>query len=540
MSKYLEIPSQSLISSYGGIGSLIETTLGSLMILPLEKWPFFINEIKDKDADHVKSLAVKDPRLIHRLRSVFPDLKYLLKVPVNDTFHNGNGVTLKNHIIAAQYFPLWMFCPRCYRFMRYQDWEQRYRDARLGNEFDRLCPECRKPKTGSKPLRIMLEQVRFILISPEGKIQDIDWNEWFDQMASGVNSACRHDLKYGSSPYDEDLESIRITCAKCKASANMKGLFGKQIDGGTLRTTLRSSNSVYFPAILYSLMIPLGSIDPEDGRISEMRYRCYELDYMKASTLSDSDDDRIDLKAMPDLFDGVALISVRYLRMASVLCSYSRVQPISSGGIFQSERSVHVTNSGFCTQYLPCTESAGEGFLLTFEDKLIKEWYFGLIVKPETRERIRSLQDSLSSLNLLDIPEDDDYTLCKYVLLHTISHLLIKQLEYICGYSAASLSERLYCSPNEHAGIMVYTVAGSEGSYGGIVTLVEKGGLKELMASAYRKAMYCVNDPVCYKNTSVCFSCSLLPETSCEAFNSLLDRSFVVDQQYGFGKHLGI
>lgn len=386
----------------------------------------------------------------------------------------------------------------------------------------------------------MLEQVRFIMISPDGLIQDIPWDDWFDRKASGVNSACRHDLKYGSSPYDEDIESIRITCTKCKASANMKGIFGKFNEGDTLRTVLRSSNSVYFPAILYSLMIPFGSYSSEEGRISEMRYRCYELDYMKASAHSDPDDDRIDLKAMPDLFDGVGLISVRYLSMASVLCSYSRVQPISSGGIFQSERSVHVTNSGFCTQYLPCTESAGEGFLLSFEDKFIKDWYYNLIVKPETQERVRSFQDSLTSFNPLDIPEDDNYTLCKYVLLHTISHLLIKQLEFVCGYPAASLSERIYCSERGHSGIMIYTVAGSEGSYGGIVTIVEKGNLKELIASALRKAIYCVNDPVCYKNTSVCFSCSLLPETSCEAFNALLDRSFVVDRECGFSQYLGL
>ena len=62
----------------------------------------------------------------------------------------------------------------------------------------------------------------------------------------------------------------------------------------------------------------------------------------------------------------------------------------------------------------------------------------------------------------------------KFLLLHTISHLLIKQLSFECGYSIAALKERLYCSEAEEgrqmAGVFIYTASGdSEGTLGGLV-----------------------------------------------------------------------
>lgn len=62
----------------------------------------------------------------------------------------------------------------------------------------------------------------------------------------------------------------------------------------------------------------------------------------------------------------------------------------------------------------------------------------------------------------------------KFLLLHTISHLLIKQLSFECGYSIASLKERIYCSDESDgkvmAGLLIYTASGdSEGTMGGLV-----------------------------------------------------------------------
>ena len=59
--------------------------------------------------------------------------------------------------------------------------------------------------------------------------------------------------------------------------------------------------------------------------------------------------------------------------------------------------------------------------------------------------------------------------------LHTLGHLLINELVFACGYSSASLRERLYVSDSpspEMAGLLIYTAAGdSEGTMGGLVRM---------------------------------------------------------------------
>ena len=52
----------------------------------------------------------------------------------------------------------------------------------------------------------------------------------------------------------------------------------------------------------------------------------------------------------------------------------------------------------------------------------------------------------------------------KFLLLHTISHLLIKQLSFAeCGYNISSLKERIYCGEEaegkEMAAILIYTAS---------------------------------------------------------------------------------
>ena len=129
-------------------------------------------------------------------------------------------------------------------------------------------------------------------------------------------------------------------------------------------------------------------------------------------------------------------------------------------------------------------------------------------------------------------------------MIHTLSHLIIKELEFLCGYTAASLQERLYIS-REMVGVLIYTVAGAEGSYGGLVSICKNHRIGELIRSALHRAKDCASDPICYNtdelgqgtgglNLAACYSCALLPETACEEYNSFLDRALVIDDVIGF------
>ena len=111
-----------------------------------------------------------------------------------------------------------------------------------------------------------------------------------------------------------------------------------------------------------------------------------------------------------------------------------------------------------------------------------------------------------------------------------------------CGYTASSLSERIYStySGDKHkmAGILLYTSSSdSDGSLGGLVRCGRPENLKVTLDEAFASADWCSSDPLCmessgqgYKglNYAACHACLLLPETSCEMRNCLLDRASLV------------
>ncbi|MFG1495172.1 DUF1998 domain-containing protein [Saccharospirillum sp. HFRX-1] len=190
-------------------------------------------------------------------------------------------------------------------------------------------------------------------------------------------------------------------------------------------------------------------------------------------------------------------------------------------------------------KWLPANVVYGEGIFLTLDEQRLRRWEG----KPEVQKRVQPLiaryhalcqSRRLHSRNIGP----------RYVLLHTISHLLINRLTFECGYSSAALRERLYVSENPGApmaGILIYTAAGdSEGTLGGLVRMGKPGRLEPLLKRTLASAQWCSADPVCMEmgqrggqgpdslNLAACHGCSLVPETACEEFNRLLDRGLVI------------
>jgi hypothetical protein len=121
-------------------------------------------------------------------------------------------------------------------------------------------------------------------------------------------------------------------------------------------------------------------------------------------------------------------------------------------------------------------------------------------------------------------------------MVHTLAHAIINEWSLDSGYPTASLRERLYVS-NEMSGVLIYTATSdSAGSLGGIVAQVESGNLAISIRTAIERISWCSADPLCVEsdasgtdnlNRAACHSCVLLPETSCEEFNTLLDRALL-------------
>ena len=129
--------------------------------------------------------------------------------------------------------------------------------------------------------------------------------------------------------------------------------------------------------------------------------------------------------------------------------------------------------------------------------------------------------------------------LLPYVLLHSLSHLLVTAISLECGYPASSIRERVYSSRETGYGILLFTGSSdSEGTLGGLVQVAREIG--DHIEAALKLGMLCSNDPVCaqhepasqhdrrFLHGAACHGCLLISETSCERHNEYLDRTLVV------------
>jgi hypothetical protein len=193
--------------------------------------------------------------------------------------------------------------------------------------------------------------------------------------------------------------------------------------------------------------------------------------------------------------------------------------------------------------WLPAVTVHGEGIYLELNEEGLTEWQrrnADWLMNRLPDDFINRLTDVKLALPPL-FPNPRTWA-SRYLLVHSLAHILINQLVYECGYSTASLRERLFVSADPAApmaGILIYTAAGdSEGTLGGLVRLGRPEALEPLVIRALSRASWCSADPICAEtvgaagarlaNLAACHACTMLPETSCETINEGLDRAMVV------------
>ncbi len=218
---------------------------------------------------------------------------------------------------------------------------------------------------------------------------------------------------------------------------------------------------------------------------------------------------------------------------------------LSDGGASSNVKVKYTSSKAVNATYLLASESYGEGIFIDFDKEKIEEWFYQHYDNTaEFKQRIDVLMERISQSKMLSKNKfQSERHLAKFIVVHTFSHILIKELEFLCGYAATSLNERLFVNDENMQGVLIYTVAGSEGSYGGLTSQANPESIKKILNSAIFRSKDCASDPVCYHsdgqgigglNLAACYSCALLPETSCEEFNSFLDRAMLTDNLFGF------
>lgn len=199
---------------------------------------------------------------------------------------------------------------------------------------------------------------------------------------------------------------------------------------------------------------------------------------------------------------------------------------------------------------LPANETYGEGLFFRFNDNVIEKWIEKNYVKLNDRFSKFLYKEINPAEQGTGIKQKIKNNGIKHFLIHSFSHMMMRELEFSCGYPTASLKERLYISNTRNkkmSGVLIYTAEGSEGSMGGLVSQGEPEKLLGIIQNGLKRSINCSSDPLCWEsdgqgifdlNLSACFSCSLVAETACEEMNLGLDRRILVDSDYGFFKEI--
>jgi hypothetical protein len=240
------------------------------------------------------------------------------------------------------------------------------------------------------------------------------------------------------------------------------------------------------------------------------------------------------------------VVLVERLREVRALLGFTRIDaPGEFGDSPDAAQERRVPLSRRAPTWVPAAEVRGEGIFIQFNEQAIQTW----LAQAATRQRADQFSDSHQRWRRSRgiTPEAGNDPGMRYILLHTFAHALMRQFVLECGYTAASIRERLYARnanesdthPEPMAGVLIYTAApDSEGTLGGLVSLGEPDQLQRHLRAALRDGGLCASDPLCAEHApsqdgitlhaAACHACLFAPEPSCERGNKYLDRSVLV------------
>ena len=479
-------------------------------------------------------------------------------------------------------FPRYVFCPICRRLAPFGTFG--------GGSKGIHCESCRE----GFPDEARLVPTRFVVCCRRGHIDDFPWQWWIDCPCK------RPKLRIRNEGASTSLSSIIVSCDRCRAQKTMADVFNpesfrgftcsgarpwlkdKQSCNQQVVVLQRSATSVHFPNTVSAISIPpysksayrrveqlwgtanlniwnenivktmLEQIAAAEGLSSNDLWQAYlhrkgegqgkdnvdlkEAEYrvLKDPIDFDEEDDFVARREtissdFSNLIETVVL--VKKLRVVTALTGFNRIEP-------NRDRSAPIKTSSI--GWLPATEVLGEGIFLALSQDTVENWLRqNSVVIQERVKWVESRRELLAARNRLIL---DEMVTPEFVLLHSLSHLLIRTLTINCGYSTSALQERIYAAkPNDSQetmlGLLIFTSASdSEGGLGGLVQQGKQTRFESTLMEALEQSRWCSSDPLCIESTGqgmdslnlgACHSCALLPETACETMNSFLDRGLV-------------
>ena len=286
-----------------------------------------------------------------------------------------------------------------------------------------------------------------------------------------------------------------------------------------------------------------------DGAAGERTVKQVELDALLNVPEGFGDgaptDEDFHARRLPDdawrrskLSEGVAaVIQLHRLREVQALIGFTRLDAVTPDIHGEYESDVERADIALDPQWFPAVENRGEGLFVQLRTEAVRAW----LTRPAVRQRLKQLAEGYEVWRQ-DRNVQRSFPGGPYVLLHSLSHLLIQSLAMRCGYPASAIRERIYAEAGpdgERFGILLYTgTPDAEGTLGGLVQQAHH--IEGHLTDALRAGALCANDPVCAQHRpgasmegrwlhgAACHGCTLIAETSCEMRNDYLDRALAV------------
>lgn len=489
-------------------------------------------------------------------------------------------------------FPKWLQCPQCHIVRPAWRWTEDPGDPAL------YCAECTQRVGGRNRLHVV--PVRFIVMCENGHLEEFPWDWWVKHTG---NCPKQHDLKLEGSA-TAGLAGLILSCLGCNGRRSMEGCFGPNVIPNQCqgrrpwlgvdadepcsqqaRVVQRGASNIYFSAVESALDIPpwsdemqkkigmrwamleqaaganarlvlikamrlsaiTGKSENELAAIIEdrikrlqapernIRWEEYQQFVLHTQPFGENTEFEIRPASAPPELAGCLEKVVRATRLREVraLRGFTRVFPPSPGD--ESRIAKIALNP---TAWLPAIENRGEGIFIQMKLNRVKEWEQRSVVIDRVARLKRDYFKAWRDRGRSGKPPRDLSP--RLLLVHSLAHLLIRQLSLSCGYSSASLRERLYVDSGEWemAGLLIFTSSpDADGTLGGLSRQGESRHIVGVFEEGLMSMSWCSSDPLCIEgihalsapaNGAACHACLLASETSCEEFNSFLDRALLV------------
>lgn len=532
-----------------------------------------------------------------------PRLQRLLKVkrfrlpPV--VLRGDNGRYESADRLVGVRFPTWLFCADCHRLRRASAWGK----PRSPWDPSRICTDCTRTRDAvvhALPARFVTicERGHLDEFPWDMWVQHrASCTKGGDLKLVGTGSGMRGLVLScrgcgASRTMDGCFSPDALKHSPCRGQRPWLG--DSEECGVTMRTVYRGASNVHFPVIVSALDVPPWSEDVfkkvpiVDWERIENQYTTDEerLQYISMTSLhtlvglSSAEDLLAEVKARLSLLEGTTADSIRpdehraFLKgsaslknrsfrvedrpIASELTTYfSRIQSVTRLREVRVMRSFtrlvppadwqDRPGASFARisreprEWLPAAEVNGEGIFLELEQKSLEQWEN----RECTKARAKLIRDAFEEDWRRRYGKDEPISLevsPRFLLLHSLSHVLMRQLALESGYSSSSTRERLYVSTNEYGmcGLLLYTASSdADGTLGGLSRQAHPSRMLSLIVGGIRATEWCSNDPLCIQNVqsesevmngAACHSCLMSPETSCEQYNRLLDRWMLIGE----------